>query len=807
MYSPLWIEMRVEVGWLTPHADFANMNFGRGEWMITMAEFELELAEALSEREIEVLRLIAEGLSNREIADRLVISVNTVRWYNKQIYSKLDVGSRTLAVARAQKLGLFDDAHESEPAAATSEANIHLPVQLTSFIGRERQLQEISDLLANNRLLTLTGPGGTGKTRLAIRTAESCHSYFADGIYFVDLARINTPTLVEKAIATALGILENPDQPLLDTLRRVLANRKLLLVIDNFEHVIEGAEVVSDLLVAAPRIKVLATSREPLRLSGEQEYPVPPLSLAENPDSIAQSEAAALFVQRAKMVRPSFGMDATNAATIMEICLRLDGLPLAIELAAARCKLLTPQAILSRLDSRLSALTGGSRDAPARQQTLRDTIAWSYNLLDDDEKLLFARLAVFRGGRSLEAIEAVCGDGLAQDVVEILASLLDKSMIRQIEDRNGEPRFMMLETVHEYALERLEASGEAEKLRLRHTLYFVELAERASPELRLARQGYWFLLFEDERDNMRAMLDWSLSSQHRSLGIRLLGATYLYWYAYGYHVEGYRWTMQFMPHLEDAAPAEQSLFLIGFGHMAMLHNLAEAETCFRRALAIARAIDEPHLTAWALIFIGYAIQKRDNQQAFATAGEGLALFQAIDNKPGIVQALNIIGEIARVGGDDDRAMQAYEECLAVAHQTGETRRIFLILANMAIVAQHRGEYENAIGLLQQSLRLGRELKMDFEVAINLAFVASSANSMNQPEKAARLLGASRAVQDMLGGFQHATDQAEVEQIGAAVRARLEPAAFEKAWDEGRRLSLDEAVAYALDEAEFDFPPQ
>lgn len=434
----------------------------------------------------------------------------------------------------------------------------------------------MKQLLGRARLLTLSGTGGTGKTRLALQVAAEVADAFADGVCFVDLAPLSDHTLVAIAIARALGVFENPAEPLSGTLKRALAQRELLLV-DNFEHVIQAAPLLSELLTASPHLKVLVTSRESLRLSAEQEYPVPPLSLPP-PEAISvrdltASEAGALFVQRAQMTLPRFQVSDDNAPAIAQICTRLDGLPLAIELAAARCKLLTPQALLERLertsgDSPLRALAGGSRDAPPRHRTLRDTMAWSYNLLAEDEKMLFARLAVFRGGRSLEAIEAVCGEALPIDVFDGLASLVDKNLVQQKETPEGEPRFVLLEMIHEYARERLEASGEAETLRRRHAEYFVALAERAEPELRLARYGYWCQQFELELDNIRAVLEWTLGAGDVGLGVRLAGALGLFWYGKGYHVEGIRWTQRLLERLDETLAIYHAQFLISAGRMA-----------------------------------------------------------------------------------------------------------------------------------------------------------------------------------------------------------------------------------------------
>ncbi len=443
------------------------------------------LSEHLHNREMAILQRLAAGLSDQQIADDLCLSLHTVKWYNRQIYGKLGVKSRTQAITCAQNLGVL---HGGSAGAPLPVPRYQLPVQTAPFIGRSRELSEVKQLLSRSRLLTLTGTGGTGKTRLALQVAEASAVTFADGVCFVDLAPLADHTLVMKAIAGALGVVEHGTESLLAILKRVLAQREMLLLIDNFEQVITAAPLLSTLLAATSRLKVLVTSREPLHLAGEQEYPVPPLTLPRGEttsvQSLADSEAGALFVRRVQMVLPRFEATDANAPTIGRICIRLDGLPLAIELAAARCKLLTPQALLARLegeadDAAFQALAGSSRDAPPRQRTLRDTIAWSYNLLSADEQRLFTRLAVFQGGRSLEAVEAVCAEGLSIDVFDGLASLVDKSLVQQQDGAGGEPRFTLLKMIHAYARERLEASGEATIVRRRHAAYFVAFAERA----------------------------------------------------------------------------------------------------------------------------------------------------------------------------------------------------------------------------------------------------------------------------------------------------------------------------------------
>jgi predicted ATPase len=611
--------------------------------------------------------------------------------------------------------------------------------------------------------------------------------------------------LVPKAIAQALGVFENPAEPLRETLKRALAQRELLLLVDNFEHVIEAAPLLSELLTAAPHLKFLVTSRESLRLSTEQEYPVPPLSLpsaaAVSARSLAESEAGALFVQRAQMALPRFRLSDDNAPAIAQICTRLDGLPLAIELAAARCKLLSPQTLLEWLEgardgSPLHALASGSRDAPPRHRSLRDTMAWSYKLLETGEKTLFARLSVFRGGRSLEAIEAICGEGLPIDVFDGLASLVDKNLVQQKEAPGCEPRFVLLAMIHEYARERLEADGEAETMRRRHARYFVALAERAEPELRLARYGYWCQRFELELDNFRAALEWTLSAGDVALGVRLAAALGLFWYGQGYHVEGIRWTRRLLERLDEAPATYHPPFLISAGRMAWMVDLDAATRLFARALEISRDLEDRLQAAWALAFQSYAMQ-REPEAAMPLAETSLALFREMNHEPGIAQALNVIGELARISGDDERAKRSYVECLAVCQKTGEALRTCYNYVNLAYVAQHEGDHERALDLVRHALELSRDRRATRDIASFLVTFAGSIAALGQLQRAARLLGASEAALERMGAFHQPTDKPEIDGIIATVRAQLDDAAFQAARIEGRQMTLDEAVAEAL----------
>ena len=404
----------------------------------------------------------------------------------------------------------------------------NLPLQPTPLVGREREVAEVEDRIQSEevRLLTLTGPGGTGKTRLVLQAAADLLEEFEDGVFFVALATITDPELVPSTIAGPLGVKESAEQPLTETLKSYLREKELLLLLDNFEQVLEGTPVVGELIAACPKLKVLATSRIPLRLYGEQEYAVPPFAL---PDPrvlppvkvLTQYEAVRLFVERARAVKADFSVSNENAPAVAEICARLDGLPLAIELAGARLRILPPQKMLERLSNRLKLLKGGARDLPTRQQTLRGTIDWSYELLKEDEKTFFRRLSVFSGGRTLDAIEEICDPEGHLDVLDAVESLVEKSLLRQEEGPEGEPRFVMLETVHEYAREKLQESGEAEAIKRAHAEYFFALAEEAEPELEGPDQLQWMDRLEAEHDNMRAALSWSLGAQTPGWGLDL----------------------------------------------------------------------------------------------------------------------------------------------------------------------------------------------------------------------------------------------------------------------------------------------
>jgi predicted ATPase/DNA-binding CsgD family transcriptional regulator len=763
--------------------------------------------EELNERALEILRLLADGLTDREIAERVVMTINTVKWYNRQIYGVLGVNSRTQAIARAHEWQLLDETDAAEPAPkATPPVSKHnLPAETTHFIGRKREIGHITQLLNTTRLLTLVGPPGTGKTRLSLRVARELIDSFRDGVYFVPLAPVSDAGLVMNAVTSALGISEPKGQLVVETLKRHLRESDMLLVMDNFEHVLAAAPQVADLLAACPRLNVLATSREPLHLYGEQEYAVQPLELPDaehiDPQALATCESTALFRQQARAVQSDFELTAENALDVAKICVRLEGLPLAIELAAARIKLLTPQALLSRLDNRLNTLTGSLRNLPLRQQTLRATIDWSYNLLSDDEKRLFARLSVFRGGRSLEAIEAVCGDDLPIDPLDGVESLLNKNMLRQQEGINGEPRFMMLETLQEYAGERLEASGEADAMRRRHAEYFVGLAERAEPHMRQAGFANWKPQLEIEHHNFLTALEWTLSGGDLSLGFRLVAALRDFWITSDHFVEAKHWTARACQQVYQAAPTERVKVHTAAAYIHFYcrnpDERAWGKSLLFDVIDTARGLDDKRVTAWVLLLMGaYSIARPEEyEQSMAWAEDALVLFRQLEDKPGMAQALNVVGELARTSNHLDLAKRANEECLELARATGEKRRECITLANLGGIANQQGNPEEAERLIRASLLKALDYNLDQYLTItNLIPMAGIMASRGEVEQGVRLLGAAEAIMEFIGVWLAAGDLPDYERDLAYVRGLVDDETFHRCWDEGRALSLEQALA-------------
>jgi predicted ATPase/DNA-binding CsgD family transcriptional regulator len=751
------------------------------------------LVESLTWREQDILHLLAERRTNREIAQSLSLELTTVKWYNKQIFSKLGVDSRYQAVAKAQEYGLLDEPRGA-PASERSPSKNNLPAPVTSFVGRESQFAEVRQLLNSARLLTLTGPGGVGKTRLALQVAPAALDDFVDGVYLIEFAPIRDQTLVASTIALAMSVTEVASEPLADTLKGFLQNKQIMLLLDNFEHLLEAAPLLSDMLEAAPGLKVLATSRENLSLYGEQVYPLPPLETV---------DAVELFYHRARAVKPDFDPNDRNLSTVEQICSQLDGLPLAIELAAARVNLLPPQTLLQRLDERLDVLKGTVRDVPARHQTLRATLDWSYELLDPDEKKLFNRLGVFAGGCSLDAAETVCADELSIDLFDGLESLLNKSLLWQEQGVGGEPRFAMLETVREYAMERLAESGEASSARTKHAEYYVALAERAEPELWGLRAVLWLDNLEQELYNIRAALRWSLEGGDAVLGLRMSGA--LTWFWFSRHLStGRRWAERVLEHRADMPHTARAMALNSAGLMALFQgDYGLGTRMFKEALELSRGLSDRHTMAWSMTNLGLVnSQGGEESCGQELLEEAVALFRELGDARGITFALNSLGELMRIRGEYAQARVLYEESVAVRQQN-DLRVDPAQFVNLGAVMRHLGDDRGAWKLYEDALQGGRELGQKQAVAYGLMGLAGLLGERGQPERAVRLLGAAEAMLENIGFHIEPVDRPDHERDVATMRAQLDGAKFEAAWAGGQAMMLEEAVAYALDEPSLD----
>lgn len=725
----------------------------------------------------------------------------------------------------------------------------NLPIQLTSFIGRKKEIGEVINLLSRHRLVTLTGPGGSGKTRLALQAAAEVTSQYRDGVFFVSLAPIFDAGLVASTIAQQLGIAETAGQSILDSLKEYLCSKTLLLVLDNFEQVIAAGPLVKELLATCSQIKILVTSREGLHVSGEQTYPVPPLALpdlAQLPplELLTQYGAVQLFVQRAQAVSPNFQITNETAQVVAEICYRLEGLPLAIELAAARIKLLSPRALLARLGKRLEFLTGGKRDLPERQQTLRNAIAWSYDLLSGAEQQLFRRLSIFVGGCSTVAVEAVAANERSKvPVLDRLGSLLAKSLLREIEGADGEPRFVMLEVLREFGLEQLEKSGEGRRVRLQHAKFYLRTIEQAAKRLDSAEQVEWMNRIEQEHDNLRAALEWSRTAKDAGeICLRLAGSLGFFWEVRGYFSEGReRLSAILSTAFAQGHTTARARLLARAAELAYRQSDYPATTAFaKESLAICRETGVWQGAASALVKLGNsATETGDFSAASSYLEEALGIWREHSDQHGIARALISLGFVALRAGDHQLANRRLEEALVISRELGDTRSMGFELSGLGEVALREGDYPQARRLLEESLELRRQLGNKWGVGVSLGTLgwvamhendwpraisrlgeslevrreigdkggcawclerlAEVAMAQNQTEKAARLYGAAAALRASIGSVIDPADQLEHESKCNSLRAALGDEAFTAEWSEGSRLTLERAVGYALGE--------
>lgn len=821
-------------------------------------------------------------ITHRELANALGINLNTVDAWTRvtnpalpsaenleRLAYLLDLrqaglGKKIAALAADEKISLPILA--SQPFAALSTTNLRAPA--TSFIGREQQVTDIVESLSRTRLLTLVGAGGIGKTRLSMQVATEVVADYANGVYIVELAALSDPSLVAQTVALALGVRESK-RALVDSLVEFLRGKNLLLVLDNCEHLLAACAALTQALIAnCPSLRILATSRERLHIDGETIWRVPSLSLPE-PASVTRPrlmryEATRLFIERGLHTRKNFSMSPADSSAVVQICQRLDGIPLAIELAAACVRGMSPQEIAARLDDRFRLLTGGSSAALPRHQTLRATLDWSYDLLTAQERALFTQLAVFAGGWTEEAAQyvanpksqdphlpwrAVSGKtvsgnwGLEVGSWDLISRLVDQSLI-VTEDQNGKPRYRMLETVREYAREHLNASVIRPAVQNKHAAFFLALAERAEPYLRSAQQSEWLGTLEEENDNLRAALRWSVDSGESETALRMSGALWRFWYVRGYLSEGRSWlatALKITPSSELQLDATRAKALQAASGLAYIQGeYTEAKTLVDASLAIHRKLGDKRGIATCFSTLGLvACHQGEYTHAAELLSETLALRQGLDDQPGIAAAfsnlgwverlqgnydraekhlnkslemhrqmndkrgiapaLEELGTIALVQGDHARAKELHYEFLALSNELGDRLGIAYAYRHLGLREAYAGDYALASKYLTDSLTAHRELWNPRGIAECLEGLAAVSAAKNNSSRATRLLGAASAARTSVGAPLPPSERPAIDRYVASLRQTLGDAAFTLAWSEGQALSLDDAVQFALSE--------